>query len=351
MASRARALALKTMVKLGSTHPIRRFCSTPVPSDIGKVGFIGLGNMGSHMASNLIDAGFELVVHDINCEAMKKFVEKGVPTKETPLQLAESSDVVITMLPSSSHVLDVYTGSNGLLHGGPFLRPWLFIDSSTIDPQTSRSLSATISKCTLEKIKGSIGTPVMLDAPVSGGVPGAEAGTLTFMVGGLEEAYLAAKPLFHSMGKCATYCGRSGNGATRGLELRLHDPYCGPEGCLNSRRLVVLAAVEGISSMVRLHHCNPSQPQDPLASAFNQRSNKFGDLCDHVNKNFQLIKRSLLEQAKDLELAAASAEQVGHNCRLASQALDIYKELCKRGHESKDFSCVFRQYYSGKDEN
>ncbi|KAG0451766.1 hypothetical protein HPP92_026024 [Vanilla planifolia] len=117
------------------------------------------------------------------------------------------------MLPSSPHVLSVYTGPNGLLHDVNQTRPWLFIDSSTIDPHTSRKLSSNISKCFLKEKKGSADKPTMLDAPVSGGVLGAAAGTLTFMVGGLEDAYIAAKPLFLAMGKSSIYCGGPGNGA------------------------------------------------------------------------------------------------------------------------------------------
>ncbi|KAG2689463.1 hypothetical protein I3760_09G139400 [Carya illinoinensis] len=191
----------------------------------------------------------------------------GVSTKETPFEVAEASDVVITMLPSSSHVFDVFTGPNGLLQGGNLLRPWLLIDSSTIDPQTSRKLSVTVSKCILKEKKDHRVNPVMLDAPVSGGVLAAEAGTLAFMVGGSEEAYLAAKPLLLSMGKNTIYCGKAGNGSV-----------------------------------------------------------------------------------KDLNLAAASAIDVGRKCPLTSQALEIYTELCQDGHEARDFSCVFRHYYSGMDE-
>ncbi|XP_010245774.1 PREDICTED: probable 3-hydroxyisobutyrate dehydrogenase, mitochondrial isoform X2 [Nelumbo nucifera] len=191
---------------------VRRLSSCNVPSELERVGFIGVGNMGFHMANNLVNAGYKVAVHDKNRDAMKKFLEKGVVAKETPFEVAEASDVVITMLPSSSHVLDVYTGQNGLLHGGSLLRPWLLIDSSTVDPQTSRRLSTIISKCALKEKKGYAKTPFMLDAPVSGGVLGAEAGTLTFMVGGLEEVYLAAKPLFLSMGRHAIYCGGPGNG-------------------------------------------------------------------------------------------------------------------------------------------
>ncbi|PHT54723.1 putative 3-hydroxyisobutyrate dehydrogenase, mitochondrial [Capsicum baccatum] len=179
-----------------------------------RIGFVGLGNMGSRMADSLIKDGYEVAVHDINHDVMKMFSDKGILTEDSPLKVAETSDVVITMLPSSNHVLDVYTGQNGFLSGFNPLRPWLFIDSSTIDPQTSRKVSAAVSNCSLIDKKDGRKPPAMLDAPVSGGVLAAENGTLTFMVGGPEEAYTAAKHLFLSMGKNTIYCGGSGNGAT-----------------------------------------------------------------------------------------------------------------------------------------
>jgi len=137
--------------------------------------------MGSHMARNLITAGYKVTVHDINENSMKKFSEDGIPTKQSPLEVSESSDVVITMLPSSSHVLEVYNGTNGLLGGGSHLGPWLYIDSSTVDPQTSRKISMAISRCHLKENKDYAENPMILDAPVSGGVPAAEAAKLTFM--------------------------------------------------------------------------------------------------------------------------------------------------------------------------
>ncbi|KAK8506734.1 hypothetical protein V6N12_002180 [Hibiscus sabdariffa] len=205
---RLRAL-LSTSLSPSPVHS-RSFSS----SSFENVGFIGLGNMGSRMANNLLKAGYKLTVHDVNCNVMKKYSDMGVSTKQTPFGVAEASDVLITMLPSSSHVLNVYNGPDGLLQGGGhILRPRLLIDSSTIDPQTSRKLSASVSKCTLKEKKDNWESPVMLDAPVSGGVVAAEAGSLTFMVGGSEDAYLAAKSLLLSMGKNTIFCGGPGNGS------------------------------------------------------------------------------------------------------------------------------------------
>ncbi|MBA0613071.1 hypothetical protein Godav_013581 [Gossypium davidsonii] len=118
-----------------------------------------------------------------------------------------------TFSSSSFEVLNVYNGPDGLLQGGDLLTPQLFIDSSTIDPQTSRKLAVSVSNCILKEKKENWENPVMLDAPVSGGVVAAEAGSLTFMVGGSEDVYLAAKSLLLSMGKNAIFCGGPGNGS------------------------------------------------------------------------------------------------------------------------------------------
>ncbi|KAJ8762079.1 hypothetical protein K2173_006743 [Erythroxylum novogranatense] len=307
------------------------------------VGFIGLGNMGSRMARNLIKSGFRVTVHDINSYAVNMFLEMGITTKETPFEVAEASDVVITMLPSSSHVLDVYTGPNGLLHGGNFLRPLLLVDSSTIDPQTSRKLSLAVSNCVLKEKKDYWKEPVMLDAPVSGGVLAAEAGTLSFMVGGSEDAYLAAKPLLLSMGKRAVYCGGAGTGSAAKI-------------CNNLAMAVSMAAVSEALTLGQSLGVDAST----LTSVFNSSSarcwssdtyNPVPGVMEGVpaSRNYECGFASKL-MAKDLNHAVASAKEVGIRCPLTSQAQEIYRELCKDGHEAKDFSCVFRHYYSGKDE-
>jgi 3-hydroxyisobutyrate dehydrogenase len=106
------------------------------------------------MVNNLIRAGYKVTVHDINRDVMKMFTEMGVSSRETPYEVAQDSEVVITMLPSSSHVMDVYTGTNGLLLGENDIRPALFIDSSTIDPQTTRKISLAVSNCNLKEKRG-----------------------------------------------------------------------------------------------------------------------------------------------------------------------------------------------------
>lgn len=326
-----------------SLAPVRSFSSGSVRPELERVGFIGLGNMGFHMANNLINAGYKLTVHDINHDAMKKFSKKGIPTKETPFDVAESCDVVITMLPSSSHVLDVYTGPNGLLLRESLLRPWLFIDSSTVDPLTSRKVSMNISKCILKEKKGNVSNPVMLDAPVSGGVPAAEAGTLTFMVGGLEDAYLAAKPLFLSMGQRTIYCGGSGNGSVAKI-------------CNNLAMAVTMFGVSeafalgqhlGITARTLTDIFNSSSARCWSSDSYNPVPGLMEGVPSSRDYSGGFSSKLM---AKDLTLAAASVEEVGLKCPLTSNAQEICMELCKQGHESKDFSCVFRHYYSGRDE-
>ncbi|EEF39213.1 3-hydroxyisobutyrate dehydrogenase, putative [Ricinus communis] len=347
MAMYCRVRSLLSSVRTNSSFsisvPMHSFSTSPASSSqFENVGFIGLGNMGSRMAQNLIKAGYKVAVHDINCNVIKMFTDMGVSTKETPLEVAEASNIVITMLPSTSHVLDVYNGPNGLLQGGTFLRPQLFINSSTIDPETSRKLSAAVSNFVVKEKTGNWEKPLMLDAPVSGGVLAAEAGTLTFMVGGSKDAYLAAKPLFLSMGKSTIYCGGAGTGSAAKI-------------CNN---LAMAVSMLGVSEALALGQ-SLGIDADTLTKVFNSSSarcwssdsyNPVPGVMEGVpaSRNYAGGFASKL-MTKDLNLAAASAKAVDFTCPLTQQALEIYTEMCENGHETEDFSCVFRHYYFGKD--
>ncbi|KAI8001987.1 hypothetical protein LOK49_LG09G01224 [Camellia lanceoleosa] len=328
---------------LHSFSSVTRFSSSTVPSQLERVGFIGLGNMGSRMANNLIKAGYKVTVHDLNHNVMKLFSERGVLTKDLPSEIAETSDVIITMLPSSTHVLDVYTGPNGLLSSGNRLRPWLFIDSSTIDPQTSRKLSVAISNCALKEKKDYWETPVMLDAPVSGGVLAAEAGTLTFMVGGLEEAYLAAKSLFLSMGKSTIYCGGAGNGSA----AKICNNLAMAVSMLGVSEAFSLGQSLGISASTLTKILNSSSGRCWSSDSYNPVPGVMEGVPSSRNYDGGFASKLM---AKDLNIAFASATEVGVKCPLTSHAKKIFTELCNHGHGMEDFSCVFRHYYSGKEE-
>ncbi len=164
------------------------------------IGFIGLGNMGGPMALNLVKAGYQLKVFDLVPAALKRLAEEGAAVMPSAIDAANDVDVLITMLPSSPHVQKLYLGESGLLNnlaGQP-----LIIDCSTIAPEAAREVSKAASKRGLE----------MLDAPVSGGVAGAEAGSLTFIVGGDSHALERGRPLFEVMGKNIFHAGDHGAG-------------------------------------------------------------------------------------------------------------------------------------------
>ncbi len=164
------------------------------------VAFIGLGNMGGPMAVNLAKGGFAVGAFDLSLEALAKAAEAGCARKATVAEAVKDADVVVSMLPAGKHVRAVYTGADGVIaHAKPGA---LFIDSSTIDVQSARDAAAAAAA------KGF----AMLDAPVSGGVGGATAGTLTFMVGGEAGAFERAKPVLQKMGKNIFHAGGSGNG-------------------------------------------------------------------------------------------------------------------------------------------
>jgi 2-hydroxy-3-oxopropionate reductase len=170
-----------------------------------KVGFIGLGIMGKPMAKNLLKAGYELVVYDINQDAVNEVVAAGAKSAPTSKDVAAQSEVVITMLPNSPHVKAAVLGENGVLEGA---KPGLvLIDMSSIAPLASQEIAAAVAKKGVE----------MLDAPVSGGEPKAIDGSLSIMVGGKKDLFDRSTELLSKMGKSVVLCGDVGAGNTTKL--------------------------------------------------------------------------------------------------------------------------------------
>ena len=164
-----------------------------------KIGFIGLGNMGLPMACNFIDH-YVLCGFDVAPAAREAFMAQGGRVAASLADAVGDADIVISMLPTGEHVLQAYCASDGVFaHVAPHA---LLIDSSTIDVDTSRMVHARA------EAQGFM----MLDAPVSGGVSGAQAASLTFMVGGSDEAFAAAHPILQHMGKNIFHAGMAGNG-------------------------------------------------------------------------------------------------------------------------------------------
>lgn len=165
-----------------------------------RIGYIGLGLMGKPIAHNIMKAGFPLTVHNRSRAPVEELVAEGAEPADSPRAVAEASDVVFTNLPDSPDVEQVVLGPNGVIEG---CRPGMvFIDNSTIKPKTARSIAAALTEIEVSA----------LDAPVSGGDVGAQAGTLAIMVGGPREAFDSVLPIFQAMGKTITYVGESGAG-------------------------------------------------------------------------------------------------------------------------------------------
>ncbi len=162
-----------------------------------KIGFIGLGNMGAKMTMNLLKANYEVIGYDINKEFVKNLLPQGLKQATNLIEVAKGADIVITMLPNGDIVEEVYDNIIDEIVPGT-----LFVDCSTIEVNKAKKLHK---KCDDKNI-------LSLDAPVSGGVGGAEQATLTFMVGGTEKAYKMMLPLFEVMGKKSLLCGSSGSG-------------------------------------------------------------------------------------------------------------------------------------------
>ena len=165
-----------------------------------KLGFIGLGNMGKPMASNLIKAGYPLTIHDLKPEPVKELVAAGAVAAGSPREVAEKSEVVITMLTSSPHVEQVMFGPNGVLEG--LKGGATIIDMSTIDPIVTQKVAGAAAE---KGIK-------MLDAPVSGAPPKAADGTLSIMVGGKKEVFEECKAILEVMGEKIFHTGDVGMG-------------------------------------------------------------------------------------------------------------------------------------------
>ncbi len=166
-----------------------------------KIGFVGVGTMGTPMASNLVKAGYELVVYDRIAEKLVGLTALGVTIASSPADVARQCEIVWTMLPADPAVKEVALGTDGIAEGAS--AGLIVIDSSTVMPTTSKQMAAELAKINV----------AMLDAPVTGSEPQAVAGQLTFIVGGDEETYGKCVPLFEAMGKAHYHMGPSGAGS------------------------------------------------------------------------------------------------------------------------------------------
>ena len=165
-----------------------------------KIGFIGVGNMGGPMVRNLLKAGDAVTVFDVSSEAVAALAGDGAVAADSPAAAVSGAELVITMLPAGAHVREVYCGDGGVIAAAT--SGTVLIDCATIDVESAREVAAAAEAAGL----------AMLDAPVSGGVAGASAAALTFMVGGQAEAFAEAEPVLAKMGRKIVHAGPSGNG-------------------------------------------------------------------------------------------------------------------------------------------
>jgi 3-hydroxyisobutyrate dehydrogenase-like beta-hydroxyacid dehydrogenase len=166
-----------------------------------KIGFIGIGTMGTPMVKNLLKAGYELSICDRDAEKANQLVELGAKVASSPADVAKQCEVVITMLPADQAVKEVVTGPNGIAVGAS--AGLVVIDSSTVLPATSKEIATALAKLQVE----------VLDAPVTGSEPQAVDGQLTFLVGGKRGVYEKCTPLFKAMGKLSFHMGPNGAGS------------------------------------------------------------------------------------------------------------------------------------------
>lgn len=294
---------------------IRSFCSGPK-----NVGFIGLGNMGGPMATNLMAKGHKLHVFDISADAKDAMKAKGAATYDNVNDLAKASDFVITMLPNNDIVANTY---DTIIAGGVNSKTF-FIDSSTIDPNVAKAVQ--------KKVKAAGAT--FVDAPVSGGVPGAQNATLTFMVGGTQEEYERVKNLLEGMGKKITHCGGYGMGQAAKVcnNMMLGISMCGLAETMNlAIRLGLDAKVFSDIINASTGRCWASEINNPIPGVIPTAPAGKGYAGGFATG---LI-------TKDLGIASAVATTSNTPIPLGALTHQIYRTLMAKGMANKDFSVVY----------
>jgi len=284
------------------------------------VAFIGLGNMGLPMAKNLLGADITVKGFDLSADARDQVAASGGSAFDSVHDAVEHADVVITMLPSAKIVESVYADVMKAAKDGA-----LFIDSSTIDVATARAVADRAKHAGFD----------MVDAPVSGGVGGAAAGTLAFMVGGSAEAFERAKPVLDPMGAKIVHCGQSGNGQAA-------------KACNNMLLAISMIGVSEAFNLGRALGLNDQTFFDVASNA----SGQCWSLTTYCpapgpvpaapsNNDYQPGFATAL-MLKDLGIAMDAADDTGANTPLGALARDIYTKMDADGHGSVDFSGVIK---------
>ena len=282
-----------------------------------RIGFIGLGIMGRPMAENLLHAGYPLVAYNRSSEKVVALVEEGAQAADNPAQVAERSDVVITMLPDTPDVDQVYFGSQGIMTR---IRPdHLLIDMSTVNPAMARRIFANAEARGAES----------LDAPVSGGDVGAKAGTLSIMVGGSQPAFARAEPIFHVLGKSILHMGASGAGQVT-------------KAC---NQIVVALTIEAVGEALVLAQrsgVDPAKVREALLGGFAQSRVLEVHGQRALEGRFEPGFRIRLHR-KDLHIALDTAQSQGVSTPVTALVHDMMNSLVAHGYGDEDHSYLIAE--------
>lgn len=288
---------------------------------MSRIAFIGLGNMGLPMATNMVRAGHNVAGFDLSEEAKAAAQKMGMTTPGTVAEAVAEAEIVVSMLPAGKHVLSVYTGEDGVLANVP--AGAMLIDSSTIDVPSARAVAEAAKDAGFE----------MVDAPVSGGVAAAMAGTLTFMVGGSETAFERAKVVLDSMGQnifhagdnCTGQAAKICNNMVLGISMiGVCEAFAlGEKLGLDPQKFFDISATASGQCWSLTSYC-PEPGPVPTSPANNDYKPGFAAAM----------------MLKDLRLAQEAASQVGQSTPLGSEAEAIYALFDNLGHGSTDFSGI-----------
>jgi 2-hydroxy-3-oxopropionate reductase len=281
---------------------------------MARIGYIGLGLMGSGIARNLMKAGHTLVVHNRSRAIVDQFAQEGATPAASPREVAAQSEFIFTNLPDTPDVEQVVLGPNGIIEGAQ--AGSITIDNSTIKPESARHIAAELAK---------VGV-LALDAPVSGGDIGARAGTLAIMVGGPKEAFDRALPIFEAMGKTITWVGESGAGQIAKA----------------ANQIVVAGTMVAMAEALVLAQKSGVDPAR-VVQAISRGAAQCWAL-DH--KPPKLFKRDLSPgfkaymQAKDLKIVVDTGRTYHVPLPLTAVAHQLYEAMVSMGHGDLDNSAV-----------
>jgi len=276
------------------------------------------------MARNLIKKGHKLLVYDAVTEKVQEFKAEGATVAESPADVAAGSKKIVTMLPSSPHVREVYSGSKGLFQK---IQPGtLCMDSSTIDPDASRAVAT----------QATSKNAIYLDAPVSGGVAAAQNAILTFMVGGDESAYKQAVPILECMGKNIVYCGASGNGQAAKICNNMLLAIC----MIGTSEAFSLGQKLGLDAQLLAKIINSSSGRNWSSELYNPVPGVLPNSA--ASRNYEGgFGASLM--LKDLGLAQNAATSAQVPIPLGSLSYQLYRLLVQSPrYQSKDFSSIYK---------